>query len=107
MAEYQIVYWRDIPAQVIVGSGGRRGQQVKKPLHERFEKAIDMAAMNGNAKDTDSYLLEWRKTKPMDCGGDNINLEQFLIDKINELEQQYPASRLAELIKNGGKEIGK
>ena len=32
MAEVTIVYWRDIPAQVIVGKG-RRG--VKKPLPER------------------------------------------------------------------------
>ena len=42
MAEVTIVYWRDIPAQVIVGKG-RRGAKV--PLPERFEQAIDRAAM--------------------------------------------------------------
>ena len=43
MPEVTIVYWRDIPAQVIVGKG-RRGVKVK-PLTERFEQAIDRAAM--------------------------------------------------------------
>ena len=42
MPDVTIVYWRDIPAQVIVGKG-RRG--AKKPLPERFEQAIDRAAM--------------------------------------------------------------
>jgi len=41
MANVVIVYWRDIPAQVIVGKG-RRGQ--KRILPERFEQAIDRAA---------------------------------------------------------------
>ena len=41
MAEVTIVYWRDIPAQVIVGKG-RRG--TKKALPERFEQAIDRCA---------------------------------------------------------------
>ena len=53
MAEVVIVYWRDIPAQVIVGKG-RRGQ--KRPLPERFEQAIDRAAMKVGAEDTDAYL---------------------------------------------------
>ena len=38
MPEVTIVYWRDIPAQVIVGKG-RHG--AKRQLTERFEKAID------------------------------------------------------------------
>ena len=53
-----IVYWRDIPAQVIVGKG-RRGAKVQLP--ERFEQAIDRCAMKVGAQDTDSYLAEWRK----------------------------------------------
>ena len=42
MPDVTIVYWRDIPAQVIVGPG-RRG--AKAPLPERVEQAIDRAAM--------------------------------------------------------------
>ncbi|MEO1195439.1 MAG: virulence factor, partial [Pseudomonadota bacterium] len=57
MADVTIVYWRDIPAQVIVGRG-RRG--VKKPLDMRFEQAIDRAAMKSGVTGTDAYLEEWR-----------------------------------------------
>ena len=42
MPEVTIVYWRDIPAQVIVGKG-RRGAKVQ--LTERFEQAIDRCAI--------------------------------------------------------------
>ena len=47
MVEVTIVYWRDIPAQVIVGKG-RRGTKVQLP--ERFEQAIDRAAMKTDRK---------------------------------------------------------
>ena len=67
MAEVTIVYWRDIPAQVIVGKG-RRG--VKRPLPERFEQAIDRAAMKTGAAGTDAYLAEWRKAEPYHVEGD-------------------------------------
>ena len=43
MPEVTIVYWRDIPAQVIVGKG-RRGS--KRPLPERFEQAIDLSLIH-------------------------------------------------------------
>ena len=55
MPEVTIVYWRDIPAQVIVA--GRRGAKVQLP--ERFEQAIDRCAMKIGAKDADAYLAEW------------------------------------------------
>ncbi|MEM8656902.1 MAG: virulence factor, partial [Pseudomonadota bacterium] len=48
MPDVTIVYWRDIPAQVIVGKG-RRGTKVQLP--ERFEQAIDRCAMKVGAKD--------------------------------------------------------
>jgi hypothetical protein len=54
------VYWRDIPAQVIVGKG-RRG--AKAPLPERFEQAIDRVAMKIGARDEDAYLREWRRVE--------------------------------------------
>ena len=67
MAEVTIVYWRDIPAQVIVGKG-RRG--VKRPLPERFEQAIDRCAMKVGARETDAYLAEWRKADPVTGEGE-------------------------------------
>ncbi|HDR28035.1 virulence factor [Rhodovulum sp.] len=42
MPELTILYWRDIPAQVIVGKGRRAKKRVLTP---RFEQAIDRCAM--------------------------------------------------------------
>jgi hypothetical protein len=58
--QYQIVYWRDIPAQVKVRQGSRR---VSRQLSLRFQEAIDEAAMRGQATDTDDYLAEWRSSE--------------------------------------------
>ena len=46
MAEKVVVYWRDIPAQVIVKAGRKTA---KRQLSERFEQAIDRAAMRAQA----------------------------------------------------------
>ena len=67
MADVVIVYWRDIPAQVIVGKG-RKASKIQLP--ERFEQAIDRAAMKIGAEDTDSYLAEWRKAESYSVDGE-------------------------------------
>ncbi|MEL6680807.1 MAG: virulence factor, partial [Pseudomonadota bacterium] len=67
MPDVTVVYWRDIPAQVIVGKG-RRGSKV--PLPERFEQAIDRCAMKVGARDSDAYLSEWRKGDPYPVEGE-------------------------------------
>lgn len=43
MADVIVVYWRDIPAQVIVGKG-RKASKVQLP--ERFEQAIDLSLIH-------------------------------------------------------------
>ena len=67
MADLIIVYWRDIPAQVIVKKGR---QNAKRELPLRFTEAIDMCAMRTGAGDTDAYLAEWRKADPVPVGDD-------------------------------------
>ena len=62
-----IVYWRDIPAQVIVREGRKAA---RRQLPERFEQAIDRCAMKVGAKDSDAYLAEWRKSEPVEVVGD-------------------------------------
>ncbi|MEY8839643.1 virulence factor, partial [Cribrihabitans sp. XS_ASV171] len=73
MPDVTIVYWRDIPAQVIVGKG-RRG--AKKVLPERFEQAIDRAAMKVGARETDAYLAEWRKAAPYELDGEPAEIAE-------------------------------
>ncbi|NEY88962.1 virulence factor [Tabrizicola oligotrophica] len=96
MAEVVIVYWRDIPAQVIAGKG-RRG--AKKQLSERFEQAIDRCAMKIGAKDADAYLAEWRKATPYEVEGE----QEEVADRIAaDLEAEYDTERLKALIANEG-----
>lgn len=97
MAEVTIVYWRDIPAQIIVGKG-RRG--VKKALPERFEKAIDRCAMKVGARDTDAYLAEWRKAEPYLVEGED---EAVAEAELARIQTEYDAARLRALIDNDGR----
>ncbi len=96
MPDVTIVYWRDIPAQVIVGKG-RRG--AKRQLAERFEQAIDRAAMKVNARDTDSYLAEWRKAPAYTVEGD---ADAVADAEAARLETEYDRDRIKALIDNDG-----
>ena len=96
MPDVTIVYWRDIPAQVIVGKG-RRGS--KAPLPERFEQAIDRAAMKVGAADTDAYLAEWRKAAPYMVEGDPGDVAA---SEAARIEAEYDTDRLKALIANDG-----
>ncbi|WP_417807018.1 virulence factor [Thioclava sp.] len=96
MAQITLVYWRDIPAQIIAGKG-RRG--VKKPLPERFEQAIDRAAMKIGARDSDSYLAEWRKVAAGEEPGDDADAAEAVLARILS---DYDDARLRELIANDG-----
>src|SRR5512134_2801157 len=96
MAQLTIVYWRDIPAQVIVKQGRA---SAKRQLSERFEKAIDRAAMRAQLRDTDAYLAQWRRADPVGCGDD---LEAEASAAAERLETDYPDTRLDALVKSGG-----
>ncbi len=97
MADVTVVYWRDIPAQVIVGKG-RRG--VKIQLTERFEQAIDRAAMKSGAAGTDDYLADWRKAAPYAVDGADADVAQAEADR---LEAEFDKERLMTLINNDGR----
>ena len=97
MPEVTIVYWRDIPAQVIVGKG-RRGSKVQ--LSERFEQAIDRCAMKVGAKDADAYLAEWRKAPPYEVEGE---AEEVAKAEAARLEAEFDSARLKALIDAEGR----
>ena len=94
MPEVTIVYWRDIPAQIIVGKG-RRGSKVQ--LSERFEQAIDRAAMKTGAAGTDDYLAEWRKTVTGEVEGRAVAVgNAVLLRGLVSSEPVAPAARAGE-----------
>ncbi len=96
MPDVTIVYWRDIPAQVIVGKG-RRAAKVQ--LAERFEQAIDRVAMKVGASDTDAYLAEWRRGAPYPVEG---AAEEVAASEAARLEAEFDPARLKALIANDG-----
>jgi hypothetical protein len=98
MADLIVVYWRDIPAQVIVKKGR---QSAKRELSLRFTEAIDMAAMRSGAAETDAYLAEWRRADPVPVGDE---LETEAEKAAGELEARYDRERLVALAKAGGRE---
>jgi len=97
MAQLQIVYWRDIPASLIVKAGRRN--VAKRELSLRFTEAIDMAAMRTGAAETDDYLAEWRRSEPVEVSD---NLEEEAEKAATALEAEYDKARLVEMVNNGG-----
>ncbi len=98
MAQLVIVYWRDIPAQVIV----RRGRvTAKRELAPRFQEAIDSAAMRGGARETDAYLADWRRADPVEVGDE---LEAEAAAAAARLEAEFDDARLTNLVADGGRD---
>ncbi len=62
MAKYQIMYWHDIPVQV---RAGERRDRVSIELPQRFQEAVDSAAMAAELTGTDAYLdgFHWSESK--------------------------------------------
>ena len=95
MGKLTIIFWRDIPAQVI-GQQGRT--RCKKVLSGRFAAAIDRAAMRAGKGSSHAYLEEWRRENSSFSG----DLEQAVNRAASELEAQFPEDVLLALIKAGG-----
>ncbi len=96
MAKLTVVYWRDIPAQVIVKQGRT---SAKRQLPERFEQAIDRCAMKVGARDSDTYLAEWRRGEPVQVEGD---MEEAVAAEATRLETEFDNERIKALIANDG-----
>jgi hypothetical protein len=95
MASLTVIWWRDIPAQVLAREG-RRASKVQ--LHPRFQVAIDKAASRAGKRAYSEYIEEWRKVA-RDCGPD---LEAEVNAEVERLEAEYVKHRGAELIQSGG-----
>ncbi len=100
MAKITVLFWRDIPAQIVVKIGERRSKKQKKvELSRRFFIAIDEAAMKSGKTGSEDYLSEWRKVDYGECGNDLENEIKLLLQK---LESEYTNKKLKKLISNAG-----
>jgi Virulence factor len=92
MAEYQITYWREIPSMVIA----REGEATSKvALPNRFQEAIDEAAMRAGASDADAYLADWRREDWRQRDGDPAAVAEAVA---GELDEAFPPERLNGLL---------
>jgi len=96
MPDVTVVFWRDIPAQVIVGKG-RHG--AKAALPERFEQAIDRAAMKAGVTGTDDYLNAFRKASAYPVEG---NQDEVAITEASRIDTEYGPKRLKALVEKDG-----
>ena len=85
MAAYQILYWREIPAQVKAYEGTRPVSQV---LSERFQVEIDRIAMKEGLVGTDAYLDQWQWSEDLERPG---TAKEVLEEVAAELEAQFEA----------------
>ena len=91
-----VIRWRDIPAQVLAQGEGRARARVQ--LSDRFQEAIDEAALRAGLFGTDDYLNDWRRvSRP--CGDD---LEAEANTEAARLEAEFDDERLRQLARAGG-----
>jgi hypothetical protein len=95
--ELTVISWREIPAQVTAGKGR---QAARAQLSERFQEAIDAAAMRAGLIGSDGYLEEWRR-ETRQCGDD---LEGEVAAAASALELEYTDERLERLVRASGEE---
>jgi hypothetical protein len=95
VGELTVIYWRDIPAQVTAKGSGA---SARAKLSDRFEKAIDAAAMAAGLQDADAYLEEWRQ-ETRACGD---ALDDEVAAEAARLEARFPQAVLRRLMAAGG-----
>ena len=98
-----VVYWRDIPAQVVARAGGRGrggGRTARRALPDRFQEAIDRAAMRAGLSGSDAYLAEWRRGEPTAGEGDPETEADALARR---LDTEFTDDALAALVAAGGR----
>ena len=96
-ASLTVIWWRDIPAQVVANNDAGAHRAV---LSDRFQEAIDRAAVRARLVGTDEYLDQWRR-EGRACGND---LAAEATTEAGRLESAYPDARLRALAAAGGAE---
>ena len=93
MARYQVMYWKEFPAQV---KAQDETGTAKAMLPDRFSEAIDAAAMAEGSADTEAYLDGWN------WGPEEVRpgSAREVADAVTaELDQAYPKDRLTRMIR--------
>ncbi|MGI9117317.1 MAG: virulence factor [Gaiellales bacterium] len=92
MSEYQITYWRDIPSMVAAREGD---ETARAQLAQRFQEAIDEAAMRLGESDADAYMEGWRRGDWTPGEGTPAELAERIA---SDLEADLTEDRLTALL---------
>ena len=95
MAQLKIVFWRDIPGQVVIREG-RRSTRLRLP--PRFSKAIERAAYRLKKKQADALFEPWHDVAQPFQGDVNEQAQQLL----RNLDEHYTDEVLETLIRADG-----
>ena len=96
MAQLKIVYWRDIPGQVVFKQG-RRNTRLR--LSVRFMKAIQRAGYRLKKQQKDALFEPWHDVAQI-IDGDVREQAQLWV---RQIEDQYSDAVLEQLIRASGK----
>ena len=95
MAQLKIVFWRDIPGQVVIRQG-RRSTRLRLP--SRFSRAIERAAYRLKKKQQDALFEPWHDvTQPF-----NGDVKQQAEALLRHLDAHYTEEVLETLIRANG-----
>jgi hypothetical protein len=92
VAEYQITYWRDIPSMVVARD---ESDTFKVALANRFQEAIDEAAMRLGASDADAYMNGWNRSEWIQAPGSVAEIAEKIS---RDLEENLNEEKLNELL---------
>jgi hypothetical protein len=88
MAQFQVMFWKHIPSQVMAWEGE---EKAKRMLPDYFQAAIDAYAMKDGSTDMDAYLEGWRRGPVEDREG---TPDEVLNTVVEELTAANPRSKL-------------
>jgi hypothetical protein len=93
VAEYRITSWRDIPTMVTARDAA--GSTAKVALPDRFQEAIDEAAMRQGLHGSDAYLDAWEQGAWQEADG---SPDEIAARVAAELDAAHPPERLAAML---------
>ena len=93
MTEYRITRWRDIPTMVTARDS--TGATAKVALPDRFQEAVDAAAMRQGLAGSDAYLDAWQHDpwEAADGTPDHVSARVAA-----ELDAAHPPERLEAML---------
>lgn len=89
--EVTVVYWRDIPAQVMAGRGRNA---IRAKLPDRFQEAIDRAAAGAGLTGSEEYTSQLHKVS---VPGPSPRVVA------DQIDADYPDTVLDEIARNHGR----